>query len=105
MPVAHQGKLLGILYLENNLVEGAFSADRVEVLGLLCAQTAISLENARVYPSSSTSRSCRTTSSWRWGRSRCQSAPGPVPSQTHQQAGELSCLGLRHAVLNEPHVQ
>jgi predicted ATPase/signal transduction histidine kinase len=49
MPVVHQGKLLGLLYLENNLVDGAFSADRVEVLGLLCTQTAISLENVRVY--------------------------------------------------------
>ncbi|MEH2304764.1 trifunctional serine/threonine-protein kinase/ATP-binding protein/sensor histidine kinase [Nostoc sp.] len=48
-PIIYQGKLLGILYLENNLVAGAFSSDRVEILNLLCTQAAISLENARLY--------------------------------------------------------
>ncbi|MEH2056588.1 MAG: AAA family ATPase [Nostoc sp.] len=48
-PILHQGKLLGILYLENNLATGAFSSDRVELLNLLCAQAAISLENTRLY--------------------------------------------------------
>ncbi|MEH1791849.1 AAA family ATPase [Nostoc sp.] len=48
-PILHQGKLLGILYLENNLVTGAFTSDRVELLNLLCAQAAISLENAQLY--------------------------------------------------------
>ncbi|MHC5934279.1 trifunctional serine/threonine-protein kinase/ATP-binding protein/sensor histidine kinase [Nostoc sp.] len=48
-PILHQSKLLGILYLENNLATGAFTSDRVELLNLLCAQVAISLENARLY--------------------------------------------------------
>ncbi|WP_322112031.1 ATP-binding protein [Aerosakkonema funiforme] len=48
-PILHQGKLLGILYLENNLATGVFTSDRVEILNLLCAQAAISLENARLY--------------------------------------------------------
>ncbi|MEH1869681.1 MAG: AAA family ATPase [Nostoc sp.] len=48
-PILHQGKLLGILYLENNLTTGAFTSDRIELLNLLCAQAAISLENARLY--------------------------------------------------------
>ncbi|MCW5318555.1 AAA family ATPase [Nostoc sp. KVJ3] len=48
-PILHQGKLLGVLYLENNLATGAFTSDRVELLNLLCAQAAISLENARLY--------------------------------------------------------
>ncbi len=48
-PILHQGKLIGILYLENNLATGAFTSDRVELLNLLCAQAAISLENARLY--------------------------------------------------------
>jgi signal transduction histidine kinase len=48
-PILHQGKLLGILYLENNLVTGAFTSHRVELLNLLCAQAAISLENAQLY--------------------------------------------------------
>ncbi|MEH2077117.1 MAG: AAA family ATPase [Nostoc sp.] len=48
-PILHQGKLMGILYLENSLVTGAFTSDRVELLNLLCAQAAISLENAQLY--------------------------------------------------------
>jgi len=48
-PILHQGKLLGILYLENNLTTGAFTSDRVELLNLLCTQAAISLENAQLY--------------------------------------------------------
>ncbi len=50
-PILHQGKLLGILYLENSLIKGAFTSDRVELLNLICAQAAISLENARLYES------------------------------------------------------
>jgi len=48
-PILHQGKLLGVLYLENNLATGAFTSNRVELLNLLCAQAAISLENAQLY--------------------------------------------------------
>jgi predicted ATPase/signal transduction histidine kinase/FixJ family two-component response regulator/tRNA A-37 threonylcarbamoyl transferase component Bud32 len=48
-PVVHQGKLIGVLYLENNLTIGAFTAERVEVLQLLSSQAAISIENARLY--------------------------------------------------------
>jgi predicted ATPase/signal transduction histidine kinase len=48
-PILHQGKLLGILYLENNVTKGAFTRDRVEILNLLCAQAAISIDNAQLY--------------------------------------------------------
>jgi predicted ATPase/signal transduction histidine kinase/serine/threonine protein kinase len=48
-PILNQGKLIGILYLENHLATGAFTSDRLEVLELLSAQAAISLENARLY--------------------------------------------------------
>ncbi|GAA6618797.1 hypothetical protein NUACC26_046090 [Scytonema sp. NUACC26] len=49
MPILYQGKLLGLLYLENNLATGVFTSARVELLNLLCTQAAISLENARLY--------------------------------------------------------
>ncbi|MBE9225671.1 AAA family ATPase [Phormidium sp. LEGE 05292] len=48
-PILNQGKLIGILYLENNLTCGAFTSDRLEVLQLLSSQAAISLENAILY--------------------------------------------------------
>ena len=47
--IIHQGKLVGLLYLENNLTTGAFTPDRLEVLKLLSSQAAISLQNAQFY--------------------------------------------------------
>lgn len=49
MPLVHQGDVKGILYLENNLMEGAFTDGRAELLRVLCAQMAISIENAYLY--------------------------------------------------------
>jgi predicted ATPase/signal transduction histidine kinase/DNA-binding response OmpR family regulator len=51
MPIQRQGQLVGLLYLENNLTTDAFTTDRLEVLQLLTAQAAISLENAQLYAS------------------------------------------------------
>ncbi|WP_293296625.1 MULTISPECIES: ATP-binding protein [unclassified Microcoleus] len=51
-PILYQGKLIGLLYLENQLTIGAFTGSRLEVVQLLCAQAAISLENARLYKQS-----------------------------------------------------
>ncbi len=48
-PLIHQGKLSGILYLENNLTAGAFTPDRLEILKLLSSQISISIENAQLY--------------------------------------------------------
>ncbi|MDY6805697.1 MAG: ATP-binding sensor histidine kinase [Cyanobacteriota bacterium] len=47
--LVNQGKLTGIMYLENNLVAGAFTSDRVETLALLSTQASISIENATLY--------------------------------------------------------
>ncbi len=49
IPIANQGKFLGILYLENTLTTGAFTRDRVELLKLITTQAAISLQNAILY--------------------------------------------------------
>ncbi|NER34801.1 MAG: AAA family ATPase [Oscillatoria sp. SIO1A7] len=48
-PIIDRGQFIGIIYLENNLIEGAFTSDRVKILNLLCSQAAISLQNARLY--------------------------------------------------------
>ena len=48
-PIIYQGKLVAILYLENNLITGAFTPKRVEVLRLLSSQAAIALLNAQLY--------------------------------------------------------
>ncbi|MGK7933982.1 MAG: AAA family ATPase [Microcystaceae cyanobacterium] len=48
-PIVKQGKFIGLLYLENNLTENAFTKERLKVLELLLTQIAISLENATYY--------------------------------------------------------
>jgi PAS domain S-box-containing protein len=49
LPIVRQKKLVGALYLENNLAPFVFTPDRVTVLQLLASQAAISLENATLY--------------------------------------------------------
>src|SRR5262249_28032897 len=49
LPLINQGKLPGILYLENNLSPNVFTPDRVALLKALASQAAISLENTRLY--------------------------------------------------------
>jgi histidine kinase len=51
MPIISKGKIVGLLYLENNLVRGAFTNDRIEILNMIISQAAISLENAKLYNS------------------------------------------------------
>lgn len=48
-PIIYKSKLLGLLYLENNLISGSFTPERLEVLEVLASQIAISLENAKLY--------------------------------------------------------
>lgn len=48
-PILKQSKLIGILYLENNLTQEAFTLNQIEIVKLLCTQITISLENAIIY--------------------------------------------------------
>jgi signal transduction histidine kinase len=61
LPLCDRGKLVGILYLENNLTTDAFSPERVEILQLLSTQGAISLENSRLYNEMEQRVKARTT--------------------------------------------
>ncbi|MEH2107730.1 MAG: AAA family ATPase [Nostoc sp.] len=49
LPLLNQGKLVGVLYIENQLAAGAFTPERSQVLNLLSTQAAISIENAKLY--------------------------------------------------------
>jgi len=49
LPLMNQAKLIGALYLENNLTTGVFNPARIAVLKLVASQAASSLENARLY--------------------------------------------------------
>ncbi len=49
LPLRNKGEVVGLLYLENRSVTGAFTTDRLEILNLLASQFGISFENARLY--------------------------------------------------------
>ena len=48
-PIVRNGKVTGLVYLENNSTAGAFTQDHLNTVMLLASQTAISLENAALY--------------------------------------------------------
>ena len=45
----HRGRLVGVLYLENNAATHVFSLSGVELLEFLAAQAAVAVENAKLY--------------------------------------------------------
>lgn len=49
MPIAHQGRVLALLYLENSVLSGVFDRGRRHALDLLGAQAAIAIQNAFLY--------------------------------------------------------
>ncbi|MDF2693949.1 MAG: hypothetical protein K0S65_2332, partial [Labilithrix sp.] len=57
LPILLHGEAAGLVYLENNLVTGAFTQDQLMVLELLAAQAAISLRNAQLLSEESAARS------------------------------------------------
>jgi signal transduction histidine kinase/tRNA A-37 threonylcarbamoyl transferase component Bud32 len=48
-PIMLRGTMLGILYLDNNLVSGLFGEEDLRIINLLLNQAGISIENARLY--------------------------------------------------------
>ncbi len=49
LPLVKQGRLIAVLYLENNLAANVFTPARIAVLNVLVSAAAISLENSRLY--------------------------------------------------------
>ena len=71
LPLINQGKLNGVVYLENNLTRSAFAPARIAVLKLLASQAAISLENATLHQALLKSEQqfrdyAETASDWYW---------------------------------------
>jgi predicted ATPase/signal transduction histidine kinase len=59
MPLLKQSQLVGLLYVENNLICGAFTPEKMALIEVLASQAAISLENARLYADTLESNSRR----------------------------------------------
>ena len=53
-PIINKGMITGILYMENNLATNAFTPERLEILRIISAQAAISIENARLFEMATT---------------------------------------------------
>ncbi|MEB2775125.1 adenylate/guanylate cyclase domain-containing protein [Algoriphagus sp. D3-2-R+10] len=51
IPQKHSGVGFSLLYLENRLLSGAFTKERIEILQVMATQTAISLQNAMLLES------------------------------------------------------
>jgi signal transduction histidine kinase len=49
LPLVRSAGLVGILYLQNGLVRGAFTPARCALLEVLCGHAIVALENARLY--------------------------------------------------------
>lgn len=49
MPLLNQNKVIAIIYLENNLVTGVFTKERMRIINLLSREMVFSLENASLY--------------------------------------------------------
>jgi diguanylate cyclase (GGDEF)-like protein len=49
VPILNRGDLRALLLLENRLIRGAFSADRLDGVMLIAGQLAVSLDNAQVH--------------------------------------------------------
>lgn len=49
IPLSNKGNKVGLIYLENKLLEGVFTANKLEVLSMLTGQIGISIDNALLY--------------------------------------------------------
>jgi signal transduction histidine kinase len=56
LPVLSRGALRAVVLLENRLIRGAFSTDRLGAVQLIAGQLAVSLDNAQLYAELSASR-------------------------------------------------
>jgi len=49
LPLLNQGQLVAIIYLEHATTKGVFTPHRLTIIQFLCAQAAVSLQNAQLY--------------------------------------------------------
>src|SRR4029453_15261254 len=56
VPILGRGTLRAVLLLENRLIRGAFTTDRIDAVTLIAGQLAVSLDNAQLYAELTASR-------------------------------------------------
>ena len=56
VPILGRGRVRAVLVLENRLIRGAFTTDRIDAVTLIAGQLAVSLDNAQLYAELTASR-------------------------------------------------
>ncbi|PSB24936.1 AAA family ATPase [Stenomitos frigidus] len=95
LPIQGHGKLIGILYLENNLTTDAFTPERAVILQALTAQAAIALENAQLYEQLATDAQTLETSN--------RALQQEVSDRTRAEDQLRQSLNEREVLLKEIH--
>ncbi|NEP00717.1 MAG: AAA family ATPase [Symploca sp. SIO2E9] len=90
-PIINQGKLIALLYLENNLTIGAFTEDRLQILKTISSQAAISIQNAQLYEDLKQAKESLAESN--------QTLEQKVSDRTHELSQTLEILKATQAEL------
>ncbi|MEM1172485.1 MAG: AAA family ATPase, partial [Cyanobacteria bacterium P01_H01_bin.35] len=98
-PILNQRKLIGILYLENNLTKEAFTPERIEILNLLTTQAAISIENARLYQELETKVEQRTQNLQQTLEKLQQTQAQLIQTEKMSSLGQM-VAGIAHEINN-----
>ena len=129
LPILSRGRLRAVLLLENRLIRGAFTAERLDAVKLITGQLAVSLDNAQLYselaasrarsspppirPAATSNATCTTAPSsglsrlrwsFAWRRPRCRRMRGSFGCDStmpsSRPAGHLkSCVICRAAFI------
>jgi PAS domain S-box-containing protein len=94
LPLTKQAKLVGALYLENNLTPRVFTSAKLVLLKLLASQAAISLENVRLYDELRTENSERRKAEEGLRRSQAYLTEAQRLSQTGSFSRDVSSREL-----------
>ena len=92
LPFHSQSKLTGVIYLENNLTIGAFDDRRVEMLQMMAAQAAISIENASLYENLEEKVIDRTR--------QLKAAQAKLVTRAHESGMAEMAIGVLHNIGN-----
>src|SRR4029079_6737249 len=90
LPILRQAEVVGLLYLENDLLAGAFTPDRLAARDVLATQAAISLDNARLLAKEQAARAAAEDAE---RRSAFLAEAGVLLSESLDYAESLGRLG------------
>ena len=99
IPIQNQNELAGIIYLENDLVSGAFTDERLEVLGILASQLTISYENSVLYDEMEQRVAARTKALQQSLQDLQRAQAQLVQAEKMASLGELTA-GIAHEIKN-----